>query len=1075
MSIHRVTRWLVVAFLIVGVPATGAARERSDQVALRRALKARGLDPKAIVLPHAVNEAMTDWLEETMPRRLADDVEARILLERLLSRDELDLDYLRGYTGTAVEVFETGEANCLAFTHLFIGLARELGLPVFYVKVEDLQSFEREGDLVVISGHVTAGFGSKNRPQILEFSIAPVVEYRQVRPLADVSALALFYSNRGAELLIEGDLAAALEWLETAVRIDPELPEGWLNLGVTYRRSGRLEAAERSYWEAVGTDPEFAPAYQNLSALLLRAPGRAEEGRRLLALSDQKENRNPFNYLALGDLSLAQGRPDDAERYGSQPARQLTGTEMVEPPMSNRAGSVEPQLGAWELWVDTGGTFTDCLARDPDGRTRRLKVLSSGALRGVIESSGQGREVRVAQPYDLPDGFLDGAEMVLLERPVRVRIERSMATGTLVLERPIDVLPGQRCELRTGEEAPVLAARLATATAAQARLPEMVMRLATTRATNALLERSGAPTALFITRGFADLLEIGTQQRPDLFALEIRKRRPFYTTVVEVDERLQADGRLLTPLDEAALAKAAAHCVDSGLDSAAVALLHSYRNNDHEQRARRILEAAGFRHVSCSAELAPFIRLLPRAETAVVDAYLSAVIETYLEAVSEVVGGGRLQVMTSAGGLQAVGGFRPKESLLSGPAGGVVGAARAGALSGREQIISFDMGGTSTDVARHDGDFEYQFETVVGEARILAPALAIETVAAGGGSICRFDGRQLKVGPQSARAEPGPACYGAGGPLTLTDINLLLGRLDVDHFEIPLAPRAAEAALVKLLGELGDSGMTLDRDELLRGLLAIANERMAEAIRRISVRQGYDPADYTLVAFGGAGAQHAVALAGQLGVTSVLVPRDASLLSAWGLGHALVERFVERQVLEPTDLYQGRVAAVLQELGDAACEKVVAEGVPASEVEVRRRLLALRLVGQQSTVDVEYDGSRSLVELFGAAYVERFGYPPPDRSVEVESVRVVASSQPLDCPAVRTVEWSPVTTPDTRRCLIGDAWQATPLYEREALAAGAELVGPALVAERFSATVIEAGWRCRVDVAGALVIEREGA
>lgn len=315
MTVHRITRILAVALLIGSLPAASTARGRSEDAALRRELRARGLDPGAIVFPHAVDERMARWLDETMPKRLADDAEVKILLERLLARDELDLDYQRGYTATAREVFDSGQANCLAFTHLFIGLGRELGLPVFYLKVDDLQSFEREGDLVVLSGHVTAGYGSRRSPQILEFSIFPVGDYRRVSVLSDISALALFYSNRGAELLVGGDLEAALEWLETAVRIDPDLPEAWVNLGVTYRRSGRLEDAEHSYWLAIAADPGFAPAYQNLSALLMRWEERREEGRQLLALSDQRENRNPFNYLALGDLSMAQGRLRDAERY----------------------------------------------------------------------------------------------------------------------------------------------------------------------------------------------------------------------------------------------------------------------------------------------------------------------------------------------------------------------------------------------------------------------------------------------------------------------------------------------------------------------------------------------------------------------------------------------------------------------------------------------------------------------------------------------------------------------------------------------------------------------------------------
>jgi 5-oxoprolinase (ATP-hydrolysing) len=736
-------------------------------------------------------------------------------------------------------------------------------------------------------------------------------------------------------------------------------------------------------------------------------------------------------------------------------------------------GSGDPR--SWRLWVDTGGTFTDCLALTPTGELNRFKVLSSSALRGIVSAVGGPREVSIELPMVLPEGFFNGSELSIPGSPESVRIVRSAADGSMALSDPVDVAVGSACEVRTGEESPVLAARLATRTPAGVELPPMEMRLATTRATNALLERSGSPTALFITRGFGDLLEIGTQQRHELFALEIRKRRPFYSTVVEVDERLDAAGRVLRPLDEASLEQEARRLVDSGVTSAAVAMLHSYRNPSHEAAAREILLQSGFRHVSCSADLAPLIRLLPRAETTVVDAYLAAVIETYLTSVAGALRAGRLQVMTSAGGLQSATGFRPKESLLSGPAGGVVGAARAGSQSACQRVISFDMGGTSTDVARYDGEFDYQFETVVGEARILAPALAIETVAAGGGSICRFDGRQLKVGPESAGAAPGPACYGAGGPLTLTDVNLLLGRLDPEHFEIPLSPGDAEEALETLLGEMEECGAELGRDEVLRGLLSIANERMAEAIRRISVRKGYDPSEYTLVAFGGAGGQHAVALADLLGIGSVLVPTDASLLSAWGLGHALVERFVELQVLETADAYQERMAADLESLGRRAAAAVAEQGVPEDEIEVRRRLLSLRLVGQESTLEVEYEDEGSIGKLFDRAYAERFGYPSPDRQIEVESVRVIASSRAADLPRETPRRTGVESSRVTRRCLLDGEWVDVPLLERSELPQGEELEGPALVAERFSATVIETGWRCRVDSAGALLIRVGGA
>ncbi len=645
---------------------------------------------------------------------------------------------------------------------------------------------------------------------------------------------------------------------------------------------------------------------------------------------------------------------------------------------------------------------------------------------------------------------------------------------------------GQVFEIRSPEDAPVLAARLLTRTPQARPLPPMDLRLATTRGTNALLERKGAATALFVTRGFGDLLEIGDQARPDLFALAVEKPEPLYESVVEVPERLAADGSVLVPLeavlDEGALDQEIAGLLDSGVRSAAVALLHSYLRPDHEELLARRLEAAGFTHVSCSAELAPLIKILPRAETAVVDAYLGPVIGEYLERVGEALPeGATLHVMTSAGGLVSAGEYRAKDSLLSGPAGGVVGAAEAGARAGASRVISFDMGGTSTDVARYDGAYEYLFEHRVGDARLVAPALAIETVAAGGGSICRFAAGRLLVGPESAGAAPGPACYGAGGPLTLTDVNLLLGRLDPERFGIPVDRAAAERRLDELAAAVAaERGDAAAPEALLAGCLAIADERMADAVRRISVRRGYDPADYALVAFGGAGGQHACSLAELLGVERVVVPEDAGLLSAVGLGAAVVERFAQRQVLARLDQVGGTLGASLDELAEEAAAAVRREGVDAGDVVVRRRIAHLRLAGQETSVPVEVlpGGDRPGFDLegaFAAAYRELYGYPPPERPVEVESLRVAASSRPAERPSPngpgRTRRAEPVAA---GRAFFAGAWVETGIFERGALAPGDHLRGPALVFERHAATVVPPGWQASVDGGRALILVRSG-
>ncbi len=702
-------------------------------------------------------------------------------------------------------------------------------------------------------------------------------------------------------------------------------------------------------------------------------------------------------------------------------------------------------------------------------------MLSSGALRGRVIGRPAPRSLEVELPWELPDGFLRGWRVRPLANGSELEVVGSGgASGRIDLGGELPATAGADVELISPEEAAIVAARVVTRTPIDRALPPLELRLATTRGTNALLERRGADTALFVTRGFGDLLEIGTQQRPDLFALEIVKPPPLYRRVVEVEERLAADGSELRPLRLDLLEPVVDELVAGGIRVAAVSLLHSYRNPEHERRLAAFLAGRGFEHVSVSAELAPLIRYLPRAETAVVDAYLAPVIGGYVEGVRASLGASGLKLMTSAGGLVGADRFRPKDSLLSGPAGGVVGAAGAGRRSGIGRVIAFDMGGTSTDVSRFDGEFDYRFETRVGDARLLAPALAIESVAAGGGSICRFDGAQLKVGPESAGAEPGPACYGAGGPLTVTDVNLLLGRLRPERFELPIAPAAAERRARALLDEVRSAGEgDLGLEALLAGLLQIANERMAEAVRRISVREGYDPSEYTLVAFGGAGAQHACALAGLLGIGRVLVPRDAGLLSAIGLGDAVVERFRERQVLAPLDRVEERLAGWLDGLARDARRAVASEGIAEDDVRIRLRRVHLRLAGQDAALALDFSSAPALRREFERAYRELYGYRPEARPIEVESLRVAASSAPPEIEPAGPVKPGAGLAPAAGaagRAFFGDAWMATPSFDRESLEPGAPVAGPALIFERHSATVVEVGWSAAVDAAGALIL-----
>ncbi|MDH3745895.1 MAG: 5-oxoprolinase, partial [Acidobacteriota bacterium] len=512
---------------------------------------------------------------------------------------------------------------------------------------------------------------------------------------------------------------------------------------------------------------------------------------------------------------------------------------------------------------------------DPEGCLHRAKILSSGRLKARIKSAPGPRLLELEHRQEIPAGLLSGWRLRVSrmggdksDSGFEARVTVSSAVDSVV---EIDKrsrgegLVDADAELDTGEEAPVVAARLVTRTPLGEKFPPLAVRLATTRGTNALLERDGRPTALFVTCGFRDLLEIGDQRRPDLFALDVVKREPFYAEAVEVSERLDATGAVIQPIELAGVKTAGERLLARGIKAAAVALLHSYRNSVHEQTVAEQLRQLGFEHVSLSSRLSSRIKILPRAETAVVDAYLSSVIGDYLTAVRTGLGETGVHVLTSAGGVVRSDRFQPKDSLLSGPAGGALGAAEVGRRCGAPAILGFDMGGTSTDVTRWAGELPYRSETRVGDARLLSPSLAVETVAAGGGSICSFEGDRLRVGPRSAGASPGPACYGTGGPLTITDVNLLLGRVSTARFPFVVDRRAArrrlEAIRAQLLTAARPGSAPPTEEAILVGFLRIANEKMAAAVRRTSVRLGYRTSDHWLVAFGGAGPQHACGLA----------------------------------------------------------------------------------------------------------------------------------------------------------------------------------------------------------------------
>ena len=471
------------------------------------------------------------------------------------------------------------------------------------------------------------------------------------------------------------------------------------------------------------------------------------------------------------------------------------------------------------------------------------------------------------------------------------------------------------------------------------------------------------------------------------------------------------------------------------------------------------LKSNGCQFVSASSELSSQIKILPRAETAVANAYLDPIIHRYLSGIQKGLSGARLSVMTSAGSLVKSNLFFPKDSLLSGPAGGVVGAARQARLSGIEKIIAFDMGGTSTDVSLYNGHFDYRFESRVGDFKILSPSLAIETIAAGGGSICDFDGHRFTVGPHSAGANPGPACYGAGGPLTITDVNVLLGRLDPENFAIPIDPSNSKRALNQLLEKVKSlTGRTNHPDVVLESLIQISNEKMAEAIKKISVQEGHDPREFTLLSFGGAGGQHACALATILGMKEVLVPYDAGLLSAYGIGHAAIERFEEKLVLLPWKKILPDFHKLIQELFKNAKANLMSEGFSEADIELKNSLVYLRFAGQESSIEIDCRSTENILEVFHKKYVSIFGHWI-DREVEVESIKVIASvrSEPEKSDTKRLKRYRPAPE-KTLRTVSGGKVKTANVFRWEKLLPGAVLAGPALVVSGNSTTFIEDHW-----------------
>ncbi|MFE2979519.1 hydantoinase B/oxoprolinase family protein [Streptomyces sp. NPDC059258] len=619
------------------------------------------------------------------------------------------------------------------------------------------------------------------------------------------------------------------------------------------------------------------------------------------------------------------------------------------------------------------------------------------------------------------------------------------------------------------------------------------VRMGTTVATNALLERRGEPTVLLITEGFRDALRIAYQNRPRLFDRHIVLPETVHERVIEVPERIDAEGRTVRPLELDLVREQLRTAHAEGLRSAAVVLMHGYRHPAHERAVAEAARQAGFTQVSSSHEVSPLIRLVPRGDTTVVDAYLSPVLGRYVDEVAARLDGIRLMFLQSNGGLREAASFRGKDAVLSGPAGGVVGMVRTSQQAGHDRVIGFDMGGTSTDVSHYAGEFERELGTQVAGVRMRAPMMSIHTVAAGGGSVLHFDGSRYRVGPDSAGADPGPACYRRGGPLTVTDANVMLGRVQPAHFpavfgadgDLPLDADRVRERLIELADEVGRAtGRRPDEAEVAAGFLEIAVLNMANAVKKISVQRGHDVTRYALTGFGGAGGQHVCAVADALGIGTVLVPPLAGVLSAYGIGLADATAMREQSVEEELGAAaRERVAGLCAELGDRTREALRADGVPDSAITTRARVL-LRYAGTDAALPVDLDTEGTMAEAFAAAHRARFGFTM-DKPVVVETVSVEATGATDATGTADATDGSaPVTgsgpgrhaappaPADTVDLYAEGRWQHAPLYRRADLRPADTVTGPAIVAEDDATTVVDPGWQAEAAPTGHLVLTR---
>lgn len=744
--------------------------------------------------------------------------------------------------------------------------------------------------------------------------------------------------------------------------------------------------------------------------------------------------------------------------------------------------STQPAADCWQFWIDVGGTFTDCIGVLATGEITQFKTLSSGVTRGKVETTGGNSIVDRLRTAD-PSSFWKSAICRLLDRfgnlVVTAYVQDFDADkGRLLLDVsiPNDVAS---YELDVGLSAPVLAIRWLLQLSPDDVCPPVRVRFGTTRGTNALLTRTGAKTALITTKGFADVPLIGNQDRPELFSLNIVKPQPLFSRVFEVDERIAADGTVLRDLtsDDELERQLGKQILRDEFDSVAICLMNAYQNDSHEKRLETILRQLGFDEVSRSSEVSPLIRFVPRCDTTVLDAYLNPILREYLDEIRSTLPGSDVQVMTSTGGLVDSHRFRGRDCILSGPAGGIVGFSKVARAEGFDHAIGFDMGGTSTDVARFAGQFEFENETTKADVRILTPVLAIETVAAGGGSICGFDGTRLFVGPQSAGADPGPACYGAGGPLTVTDLNVFLGRVLPQHFPFQLHVQAIDIRLQQLREAMVLAG-ALDQDSslesLAEGLLQIANDNMVQAIRRVSVAKGYLPSEHVLVSFGGAGGQHACAIARSLGIQTVLIHPFAGILSAYGMGQADVREIRQASVLQLlSDVSLKHVANVRQRLEVETSRGVLAQGVSEEFLLPSKLSLELRYLGTDSALMIVEQHDKSFREVFEDEHRRLFGYVRPDREIEIASMKVetvgVATASEVEFGAVTDQQSFEGPRNESSVWFNGRRYAAS-VVTRNQLRPHDVVQGPAIICEPTSTVLVEPGCSASITSTGTILM-----